>query len=164
MVPEITADQLTDPEYAGWLTKQGGGRKNWKKRWFVLKDCVLYYFPSPKGSKAKGLITLPSYKIWVASEIKKKYAFKALHESARTYYFLANNFEEMKIWMKVLHEATVAANLPFDSRFASDTQDSISSSTGSMMSEDTEIDLAPRTRKAEGSAQTLWFLIPHMSL
>jgi len=44
----------------------------------------LYYFSQPKGSKAKGMIMLPSYNIWVASEVKKKYAFKAQHPNART--------------------------------------------------------------------------------
>jgi len=48
------------------------------------QDCVLYYFPSPKGTKAKGMIILPSYNIWVAQEVKGKYAFKAVHVSART--------------------------------------------------------------------------------
>jgi hypothetical protein len=36
---------------AGWLSKQGGargGRKSWKKRWFVLKDECLYYKLSPE--------------------------------------------------------------------------------------------------------------------
>ena len=91
--------------------KQGGSRKNWKKRWFVLKDCVLYYFPSPKGEKAKGMIMLPSYNIWVATEVKKKYAFKAVHVSARNYFFIANGYEDMKGWMKVMHEATVVTKV-----------------------------------------------------
>jgi PH domain len=32
---------------SGWLNKQGGargGRKNWKRRWFVLKEDCLYYY------------------------------------------------------------------------------------------------------------------------
>jgi hypothetical protein len=32
----------------GWLTKQGGERKNWKKRWFLLQDNILYYFADQK--------------------------------------------------------------------------------------------------------------------
>jgi len=114
--PDITADQIQNPDFAGWLIKQGGQRKNWKKRWFVLKDCVLYYFPTNKGTKAKGMIMLPSYNLWVAKEIKKKYAFKAVHVSARTYYFVAQSYEDMKKWMKYMHEAAViskpAATIP----------------------------------------------------
>jgi hypothetical protein len=28
----------------GWLTKQGGFIKNWKKRWFVLQGTKLHYY------------------------------------------------------------------------------------------------------------------------
>jgi len=34
-------------EKAGWLTKKGHNVKNWKRRWFVLKDTSLIYFKSP---------------------------------------------------------------------------------------------------------------------
>jgi cytohesin len=29
---------------SGWLTKQGGRVKTWKRRWFILSGNVLYYF------------------------------------------------------------------------------------------------------------------------
>ena len=32
----------------GWLTKQGDEYKNWKKRYFVLQDNILYYFAEQK--------------------------------------------------------------------------------------------------------------------
>ena len=25
---------------SGWMTKQGGKRKNWQKRWFEIRGCV----------------------------------------------------------------------------------------------------------------------------
>jgi hypothetical protein len=28
----------------GWLWKQGGRYKTWKRRWFILNDNCLYYF------------------------------------------------------------------------------------------------------------------------
>ena len=28
----------------GWLTKQGGRIKTWKRRWFILSGNCLYYF------------------------------------------------------------------------------------------------------------------------
>ena len=34
-------------EKSGYLTKLGGKVKNWKKRWFVLKNEELFYYKSP---------------------------------------------------------------------------------------------------------------------
>jgi hypothetical protein len=31
------------PDHSGWLEKKGAKRKNWNKRWFVLKDNYLFY-------------------------------------------------------------------------------------------------------------------------
>jgi hypothetical protein len=33
-----------DPIREGWLWKQGGRYKTWKRRWFILNDGCLYYF------------------------------------------------------------------------------------------------------------------------
>jgi len=32
----------------GWLTKQGNYIKNWRPRWFQLKDGILYYYKDPQ--------------------------------------------------------------------------------------------------------------------
>ena len=58
-IPDETHDDLMftffSPDKEGWLVKQGGSWKNWKRRWFVLSDGCLYYFQHtaenvPKGS------------------------------------------------------------------------------------------------------------------
>jgi len=36
-VPNITVKQLANATLMGWLTKQGGSNKNWKRRYFVLQ-------------------------------------------------------------------------------------------------------------------------------
>ena len=33
-----------NPDREGWLWKQGGRYKSWKRRWFILNDNCLYYF------------------------------------------------------------------------------------------------------------------------
>ena len=45
---KVSAQSLAPPEKDGWLTKQGGSIKTWKKRYFILKDNILYYFKTPK--------------------------------------------------------------------------------------------------------------------
>ena len=43
----------------GWLTKQGGRIKTWKRRWVVLDESgVLYYFEDPKAAEPKGFVPL----------------------------------------------------------------------------------------------------------
>ena len=41
---KISVASLDPPTHAGWLTKQGGSIKTWKRRWMVLKGTTLYYF------------------------------------------------------------------------------------------------------------------------
>lgn len=41
---------------SGWLTKKGHQFKNWKRRWFVLKDSALSYYKSPKQTTPAGVI------------------------------------------------------------------------------------------------------------
>jgi len=42
----------------GWLKKQGGKHKNWKTRFFILNDNILYYFKTAKDKIPKGIIPL----------------------------------------------------------------------------------------------------------
>lgn len=47
--------------HSGWLHKMGGargGRRNWKKRWFVLKTGCLFYYKSPNDSVLMGVMPL----------------------------------------------------------------------------------------------------------
>ena len=59
-----TADEAefwVDPEKAGWLQSQGEHIKNWRRRWFVLKDGFLFRFASADvavASKPRGVVDL----------------------------------------------------------------------------------------------------------
>ena len=43
-------EMFFNPDHKGWLTKEGGKHKTWKKRWFILTENCLYYFKSPNVS------------------------------------------------------------------------------------------------------------------
>ncbi len=47
---------------SGWLTKMGHQVKNWKRRWFVLKQSTLSYYKSPKHGTPAGVI--PISDVW----------------------------------------------------------------------------------------------------
>lgn len=44
---ETDGQVFMNAEKKGWMTKQGGRIKTWKRRWFILSDNVLYYFKNP---------------------------------------------------------------------------------------------------------------------
>mmetsp|Transcript_27995 Transcript_27995/g.71278 ORF Transcript_27995/g.71278 Transcript_27995/m.71278 type:complete len:127 (-) Transcript_27995:3228-3608(-) len=53
---------VKDVEMYGWLWKKGEKRRNWKKRWAILrKDACLSYYDDPKNSAAIGVLNLKSY-------------------------------------------------------------------------------------------------------
>jgi hypothetical protein len=51
-------EMLAKRNFSGWLTKQGGRRKNWRRRYMVLTHDVLWYFKDPKDGEATGMIPL----------------------------------------------------------------------------------------------------------
>jgi len=66
-IPDETYDDLMytffSPEREGWLLKQGGSWKSWKRRWFVLNDRCLYYFEHTAENVPKGIIPLENVRV-----------------------------------------------------------------------------------------------------
>jgi len=98
---------------SGYMFKQGGTGftpKNWRLRWFELKeDNCLYYYKSEQDNMPNGAVMLLKYDVAGAAEVNKRYAFKLIKGGARTYYFATNSEEEKKRWMKYLNDATKVA-------------------------------------------------------
>lgn len=109
-IPAIPCRDLINPKLTGWLWKLGGSGftpKNWRKRWFVLHECNLYYYKTAFDRKPLGMIILPAFTISDAPEIKKKFAFKAAHAGMRTYFFFTDSKEDMLKWMNYLSLAAI---------------------------------------------------------
>ena len=49
---------MESKEKSGFLVKQGGTVKNWKQRWFVLKNNTLNYYKSPRSQSPAGSILI----------------------------------------------------------------------------------------------------------
>uniref|UniRef100_A0A8C8SWI3 PH domain-containing protein n=1 Tax=Pelusios castaneus TaxID=367368 RepID=A0A8C8SWI3_9SAUR len=95
----ISCKDLGAADYQGWLYKKKEkgafiGNK-WKKFWFVLKDSSLYWYSSQLAEKAEGFINLPNFTVGRAIECKKKHAIKVSQPQIKTFYFAAENVEEM---------------------------------------------------------------------
>lgn len=73
-IPDETYDDLMftffSPDKEGWLVKQGGSWKSWKRRWFVLNDGCLYYFQHTAENVPKGIIPLDQVAVRTVGEEK----------------------------------------------------------------------------------------------
>ena len=97
-------------EFSGYLYKQGGERKNWKKRWMVLRGNQLTYYTSPEDTEPKGQFYLDFYDCNMVdyNKFKKKMCFELSHPDKRTYYMYAEHVDEHTKWLSCLTNATVA--------------------------------------------------------
>jgi len=55
------AETFFNPEREGWLTKEGGKYKSKHRRWFILKESILYYFKQPTDKDLIGSIPLEQH-------------------------------------------------------------------------------------------------------
>lgn len=98
------------PTMQGWLFKQGGFVKNWKKRWFVACEGKLMYYHGMSDAKPLGIVPLRRVTVEVceAYEVnarnKELHYFKIIPPSAgqRTYIFGAESERDLVSWVHVL--------------------------------------------------------------
>lgn len=96
----------------GWMTKQGGKIKTWKKRWFTIVGQTVSYYDKP-GKKLMGTLDLAlATGVESAPECKKQPAFKVIIPSARTYYIVANTQEECQDWINAMKSAMSGGSKP----------------------------------------------------
>jgi len=89
---------------AGFLTKEGGSIKTWKKRWCVLKNGELIYSKN-QNSSALGKIPLDTageIRETTARKDKKKFHCFEIVTPNRTFFINAENNEDMLSWVKEL--------------------------------------------------------------
>uniref|UniRef100_A0AC11CLU3 Interaction protein for cytohesin exchange factors 1 n=1 Tax=Ovis aries TaxID=9940 RepID=A0AC11CLU3_SHEEP len=107
----ISCKDLGHADCQGWLYKKKEkgtflGNK-WKKFWVVLKGSSLYWYSNQLAEKADGFVNLPDFTVEKASECKKKHAFKISHPQIKTFYFAAENVQEMNLWINKLGLAEI---------------------------------------------------------
>nr|XP_016471992.1 PREDICTED: pleckstrin homology domain-containing protein 1-like [Nicotiana tabacum] len=118
----------SNPERAGWLTKQGEYIKTWRRRWFVLKQGKLFWFKEAnvtRGSRPRGVIPVANCLTVKGAEdvLNKQFAFE-LSTGRDTMYFIADSEKEKEDWINsigrsiVQHSRSVTDDeiLDYDSR------------------------------------------------
>ncbi|GAM28828.1 hypothetical protein SAMD00019534_120040 [Acytostelium subglobosum LB1] len=86
----------------GFLTKEGGSIKTWRKRWCVLKNGSIYYSKNANSCEL-GTIHLKNVTNVVQSQRKKKNLFE-VETPDRTYYMKATSPDEMQSWINILNK------------------------------------------------------------
>ncbi|XP_016316953.1 connector enhancer of kinase suppressor of ras 2-like [Sinocyclocheilus anshuiensis] len=108
----ISCRDLGQGDCEGWLWKKKDAKsyfsQKWKKYWVVLKDACLYWYTNEEDEKAEGFVSLPEFNIDQANECRKKFAFKACHPKIKSFYFAADNMDDMNRWLSRLNMAATA--------------------------------------------------------
>eukprot|EP00735_Rhodelphis_limneticus_P008517 TRINITY_DN2155_c0_g1::TRINITY_DN2155_c0_g1_i1::g.12753::m.12753 TRINITY_DN2155_c0_g1::TRINITY_DN2155_c0_g1_i1::g.12753 ORF type:complete len:456 (-),score=146.91,sp/P54644/KRAC_DICDI/44.54/1e-132,Pkinase/PF00069.20/1.9e-75,Pkinase_Tyr/PF07714.12/9.4e-36,PH/PF00169.24/1.3e-23,PH_11/PF15413.1/1.1e-08,PH_3/PF14593.1/1e-05,PH_3/PF14593.1/1.6e+02,Kinase-like/PF14531.1/19,Kinase-like/PF14531.1/3.4e-05,Pkinase_C/PF00433.19/1.4e-05,PH_9/PF15410.1/9.9e-05,PH_9/PF15410.1/4.6e+03,PH_8/PF15409.1/0.00068,PH len=98
-----TSAAIKNAQLEGWLTKQGAVVKNWKRRWFVLKDKQLYYFKKPSDLEPKGTVNLEDVTIAHATHAtKRQHCFGIYHPGRRSYFLQADTQDDMLLWVNAI--------------------------------------------------------------
>lgn len=101
----------SQPERAGWLTKQGEYIKTWRRRWFILKQGKLFWFKDSvitRGSVPRGVIPVATCLTVKGADdvIHKEFAFQ-LSTKSETMYFVADSDKEKEDWISSIGRSIV---------------------------------------------------------
>lgn len=92
----------------GYLNKEGGSRKNWRTRWFVLTSLELSYFKSPADKTPVGVLVLENFADVdpVPTSVKQHcFAVSPKIKESRTYLIQASNEAEVSEWISAIRLA-----------------------------------------------------------
>lgn len=105
MSTKISVTALGKPGKDGFLTKQGGSIKTWKKRWFVLKGDTIFYFKTPRDTEQTGEIKLESTCVCNPEKARGKKFYFSVTTPTRTFIMFAESEETMKQWVDKISQA-----------------------------------------------------------
>ncbi|KAN0027699.1 hypothetical protein ACTFIV_000991 [Dictyostelium citrinum] len=89
-------------KHEGFLTKEGGGFKSWKKRWFILKGGDLSYYKTKGELVPLGVIHLNTSGHIKNSDRKKRVNGFEVQTPSRTYFLCSETEEERAKWIEIL--------------------------------------------------------------
>jgi len=95
----------------GYLTKEGGGFKSWKRRWFVLRNDALSYFKKEGDAEPIGVISLLSTGIIKSADRKKKLNTFEVPTPSRTFFLCAENEADRQSWLESINAAKEAQSV-----------------------------------------------------
>nr|XP_014345023.1 PREDICTED: FYVE, RhoGEF and PH domain-containing protein 5 [Latimeria chalumnae] len=93
----------------GYLHRCRRGKRHWKKRWFVIKDKVLYTYAANEDKVATESLPLLGFTILPekGGEVEPSSEFQLYHKKTLFYSFRAEDPAAARRWTEVMKEATV---------------------------------------------------------
>ncbi|KAL0217102.1 hypothetical protein RCL1_007585 [Eukaryota sp. TZLM3-RCL] len=112
----------TAPLKTGYLVKRGGTRKNWKRRFFIIKhNYEVEYWEDEEsvgkeGAKPKGVVSCCGLRLVEdpSIDLDKPFLFELRHSVKRCWFFEAESAEEKEEWMKVFRLCCRKAEVPLN--------------------------------------------------
>jgi len=101
---DVPASEVKNSTKTGFLTKQGGIIKNWKKRYCVLVEKVLFYYAGKTSDKPQGFVDLTKSSVDPKGSASKKHSF-TVNTTTRVWIFVAESENDKKAWIDALNEA-----------------------------------------------------------
>eukprot|EP00727_Mastigamoeba_balamuthi_P003236 m51a1_g1291 putative domain-containing protein (1098) ;mRNA; r:174576-178647 len=102
---------IGDIRKQGMLVKQGGMRKSWKLRWFVLTKGKLYYFKSPRDKRPKGEMELVRRCVWTNPLRPMMFSLSG-EAGVRVLHMVASTEQERDEWVRAITMCIESPVLP----------------------------------------------------
>ncbi|KAL6061765.1 Rho GTPase-activating protein 25 [Balamuthia mandrillaris] len=94
-----------DCDKKGYLTKQGGVVKSWRRRYCILKGNRLYYFKDRNDTSPQGVIMLDEAQVATAGPVTKKPNSFEIRAQNRVYYMFTDTTKQREEWMTAILRA-----------------------------------------------------------
>jgi len=104
---DLSPEMWSKPDKQGELKKKGHVVKNWKTRWFIVQNDMLFYFKSRGDSKPVGVIPLRNCSCKEISKGGKPFTFELQASRInKTFIIQATQPIEMKSWMEAIESGS----------------------------------------------------------
>jgi len=106
-----------NPQKEGYLCKRGHVVKNWKKRWFRVKNDMLYYFKEKTDPEPLDEVPLKRSEICTTTKMNKPFCFELNAKAIeKIFYIQAESEEDMNAWIEAIKAASEfsVVGMPFN--------------------------------------------------
>lgn len=100
---DISPEMWSKPDKQGELKKQGHVVRNWKNRWFIIQNDLMFYFRQRGDPKPKGAIPLRNAQCTITTKLDKPFCFELNSPRIKkVFYVQCQHQNELKDWMEAI--------------------------------------------------------------